>query len=317
MQYRKLGRWGLKVSAVSLGSWRTFGQSVDDAVTEECLRTAYDKGINFFDGAEAYGNGAAESAMGRVLGKTGWPRDTFCISSKVYHGGNKPNQSGLSRKHIIEACDAALQRFGTDYLDLYFCHRPDPDTPLDETVHAMNELVARGKILYWGTSNFSATDLLQMHAIAERDGITGPAMEQPRYNMLDRDRIDKELKPLFTRYGMGTTVYSPLAVGILTGKYNDGIPADSALAGNQWLKKGGANESIAKARRLSDIARELQITTAQLALAWCLKNPHVSTVITGASRAQQVEENAAAADCLDLLDDALMKRIENAMKENE
>ncbi len=309
MQYRKLGRSGLKVSAISLGSWRTYGQSVDDTATEACMKTAYENGVNFFDGAEGYGAGAAESALGRVFQKLGWPRDTFCVSSKVYHGGSQPNQSGLSRKHIVEACDAALGRMGLDYLDLYFCHRPDPDTPLDEIVHAMNELMARGKILYWGTSNFKATDLLQMYAIAERDGLNGPTMEQPRHNMLNPDRVDQELVPVFERYGLGTTVYSPLAIGILTGKYNEGIPPDSAMAKNEGMRKRLSEAQLVKVRQLSEIAAELEISMAQLALAWCLKNPNVSTVITGASRPRQVEENVAAAEFHDRLTDPVMDRI--------
>ncbi len=310
MEYRKLGRSGLKVSAVSLGSWRTYGQTIDDETTLACMTTAYTKGINFFDGAEAYGAGAAELAMGRVFKKTGWARDTFCVSSKVYNGGEKPTQQGLSRKHIVDACDAALQRMGVDYLDLYFCHRPDADTPLEEIVHTMNELIGRGKILYWGTSNFPATDLLQMGAIAERAGLMGPTMEQPRYNMLDPDRVDRELTPVFERYGIGTTVYSPLAVGILTGKYNDGIPEDSALGKNEWLRSRVTDAMLGKVRKLTELAHDLDMTGAQFALAWCLKNPCVSTVITGASRPQQVQDNVAAVDCLDRVTDEVMQKIQ-------
>ncbi len=316
MLYRNLGRSGLKVSAISLGSWRTFGQSVDDSVTEACMKKAYDKGVNFFDGAEGYGAGAAESAMGRVFRKLGWSRDTFCVSSKVYHGGEKPNQRGLSRKHIVEACDAALERMGLDYLDLYFCHRSDPDTPLDEIVHAMNELRLRGKIFYWGTSNFKATDLLQMFAIAERDGLQGPTMEQPRYNMLNSDRVDRELVPLFERYGLGTTVYSPLAVGILTGKYNDGIPPDSALGKSEAMRKRLSESQLVKVRQLTEIAVDLKMTTAQLALAWCLKNPNVSTVITGATKPRQVEENTDTADFIDRLSVEVMDRITTILDES-
>lgn len=314
MLYRNLGRSGLKVSVISLGSWRTFGQSVDDGMTEACMKAAYEKGINFFDGAEGYGAGAAENAMGRVFHKLGWSRDTFCVSSKVFHGGEKPNQRGLSRKHIVEACDAALQRMKLDYLDLYFCHRSDPDTPLEEIVHAMNELLWRGKILYWGTSNFKATDLLQMYAIAERDGLVGPTMEQPRYNMLNPERVDRELAPVFERYGLGTTVYSPLAVGILTGKYNDGIPPDSAMARSEAMRKRLSEEQLAKVRQLTALAGELNISMAQLALAWCLKNPNVSTVITGATKPRQVEENVGAADALDRLTDDLMARIASILE---
>ncbi len=313
MEYRKLGRSGLKLSAVSLGSWRTYGVTVDDTGTEACLKTAYERGVNYFDGAEGYGAGAAETAMGRVFRKQGWPRDTFCVSSKVYHGGTGPNRSGLSRKHVVEACDAALRRMGLDYLDLYFCHRPDPDTPLDEIVHTMNELIGRGKILYWGTSNFPATDLLQMGAIAERDGLVGPTMEQPRYNMLDRARVETELAPVFERYGLGTTVYSPLSVGMLTGKYNDGIPAGSALAETPHLQRRLTAENLAKARALCAFARELGLPPARLALAWCLKNPHVSTVLVGASRPEQIEENTAAVEDVARLDDAAMSRIETLL----
>ncbi len=313
MDYRKLGRSGLKLSAVSLGSWRTYGVTVDDAGTEACLKAAYDKGVNYFDGAEGYGAGAAEAAMGRAIRKLGWPRDTFCVSSKVYHGGEGPNRTGLSRKHVVEACDAALRRMGIDYLDLYFCHRPDPDTPLDEIVHTMNGLIARGKILYWGTSNFSASDLLQMGAIAERDGLIGPTMEQPRYNMLDRARVETELAPVFDRYGLGTTVYSPLSVGILTGKYNDGIPDGSALAQTPHLQRRLTEENLAKARAVCALAQELAMTPARLALAWCLKNPRVSTALVGASRPEQIEENTAAVEEVEKLDDGVMSRIESLL----
>ena len=313
MEYRKLGRSGLKLSAVSLGSWRTYGVTVDDAGTEACLKAAYDMGINYYDGAEGYGAGAAELAMGRVFRKLGWPRDTFCVSSKVYHGGEGPNQKGLSRKRLVEACNAALQRMGLDYIDLYFCHRPDPDTPLDEIVHAMNGLIARGKVLYWGTSNFSAADLLQMCAIAKRDGLVGPAMEQPRYNMLDRARVETELAPVFELCGLGTTVYSPLSVGILTGKYNDGIPEDSALAENPHLQRRLTEDTLARVRAVCEFARELGMSPARLALAWCLKNPRVSTALVGASRPEQVEENAAAVEDASRLDDAAMSRIETLL----
>ncbi len=310
MEYRKLGRSGLKVSVISLGSWRTYGQSVDETATEACMAAAYAEGVNFFDGAEMYGAGAAETAMGRVFKKLAWRRDTFCVSSKVYQGGDHVNQRGLSRKHVVEACDAALQRMGLDYLDLYFCHRPDTDTPLDEIVHTMNELIGRGKILYWGTSNFGATDLLQMFAIAERDGLVGPTMEQPRYNMLDRASVEVDLAPVFDRYGLGTTVYSPLAVGILTGKYNAGIPAGSALAVNEWLRNRLSETTLVKVRQLTDMAAALKISAAQLALAWCLKNPRVSTLITGATAPRQVVENIAAVDAQACLNGEVMERIE-------
>ncbi len=312
MEYRTLGRSGLKVSAVSLGSWRTFGQTVDDAATEACMAAAYDAGVNFFDGAEAYGRGDAERAMGRVFAARRWPRDTLVVSSKVIAVGDRPTQRGLSRKHLVEACDAALRRMGLDYLDLFFCHRPDPDTPLEEIVHAMNELIARGKIFYWGTSEFSAADLVRLYAIAERDRLVGPSMEQTNHSLLNRRRVDGELKPLFEAYGLGTTIYSPLAVGVLTGKYNDGVPADSAVArGGEGLRALVSEDRLAKARQLAALAGDLGLTPGQLAIAWCLKNPNVSTAIVGASRAAQVEENAAAADRVEKLTGEVMQRIED------
>jgi voltage-dependent potassium channel beta subunit len=312
MQYRRLGNSGLKVSAVSLGSWRTFGHTVDQATTEACMVAAYEAGINFFDGAEAYARGAAEKAMGEVFRAKKWPRDTLVISSKVIRIGDKANQSGLSRKHLVEACDAALQRMGLDYLDLFFCHRPDPETPMEETVRTMHELILRGKILYWGTSMFSGPELMEAYAIANRYNLTPPTMEQTVYNMLERERMDKELQVPLTRFGLGTTVYSPMAVGFLSGKYNEGIPEGSHASANTdpaWRDRFLAEAKIAKSRKLAVIAKELGIPQARLALAWCLRNPHVSTVITGSSRPEQVVENAKAADDVALLTDEIMQRI--------
>ena len=314
MDYRTLGRSGLKVSAVSIGSWRTFGQQEDQAATDTCMRAAYDAGINFFDGAESYGAGAAERAMGKVFAEVDWPRDSYIVSSKVIRVGDLPTQRGLSRKHLVEACDSALQRMGLDYLDLFFCHRPDPDTPLEEIVHSMNELIQRGKIFYWGTSEFSASDLQAMYAIAERDGLCGPTMEQTNHSMLNRGRVEGELVPLFEKYGLGTTIYSPLAVGILTGKYNDGIPDDSALAkGGDWMRNRLTEQVVGRVRELTSLAGDLGITTGQLALAWCLKNPNVSTAIIGATKQWQVEENAAAADHVEKLSKDVMDRIESIL----
>ena len=275
------------------------------------MRAAYDVGINFFDGAEAYGSGGAEVAMGKVFAKVKWPRDTIIVSSKVIRVGDRPTQRGLSRKHLVEACDAALLRMGLDYLDLFFCHRPDPETPLEEIVHTMNELIQRGKIFYWGTSEFTASDIQEMYAIAERDGLCGPTMEQTNHSMLHRGRVEGELLPLFEKHQLGTTIYSPLAVGMLTGKYNDGIPEDSAFAkGGDWLKKRVTEETVAKVRKLGEVAQALDIKLSQLALAWCLKNPNVSTAIIGASKPEQVTENAAAADYVDRLTDEVMQQIE-------
>lgn len=314
MEYRTLGRSGLKVSAISIGSWRTFGQQEDQAATEACMKAAYDAGINYFDGAEAYGNGAAERAMGKVLRSVDWPRDTLIVSSKVIHVGDRPTQHGLSRKHLVEACDAALQRMGLDYLDLFFCHRPDPDTPLEEIVHTMNELIQRGRIFYWGTSEFRASDLQSLYAIAERDGLCGPTMEQTSHSMLHRGRVEGELLPLFEKYGLGTTIYSPLAVGILTGKYNDGIPDDSALAkGGEWMRNRLTDKVLAQVREIGSLADDLGMTTGQLALAWCLKNPNVSTAIIGATKEWQVRENAAACEHVDKLTDEIMERVETIL----
>jgi len=315
MEYRTLGRSGLKVGAISLGSWRTYGQTVDDATTEACMTEAYEAGINFFDGAEAYGHGDAEKAMGRVFKKKNWPRDTLVISSKVIRVGKGPNQGGLSRKHLVEACDAALQRMGFDYLDLFFCHRPDPDTPLEEIVHTMNELILRGKIFYWGTSEFSAADLTKMYAIADRDGLVGPTMEQTNHSMLNRNRVDGELKPLYECFGLGTTIYSPLAVGVLTGKYNDGIPKGSAIdQGGDWMKTLASEANVNKARKLTNLAGELNMAPAQLALAWCLKNPNVSTTIIGATKPEQIRENVAAVDQIEKLTEEVMEKIEEILK---
>jgi len=315
MLYRSLGKSGLQVSAVSLGSWITFGQSVDDQATHDCMAAAYEGGINFFDGAEAYGGGKAEDAMGRVLKKTGWARDTYIVSTKVIRAGDQPTQRGLSRKHLIEACDAALRRMGLDYVDLIFCHRPDDKTPLEEIVHTMNELIQRGKAFYWGTSEFSPSDLQQMYAIAERDHLVGPTMEQTNHSMLNRRRVDGELKPLFAKFGLGTTIYSPLAQGVLTGKYNDGIPEDARIKDDDSNRRKRllADETLDKVRKLTDVAGDLGISMAQLALAWCIGNPDVSTAIIGATKPKQVEENIAAADAVEKLDDETMERIETIL----
>lgn len=316
MLYRSLGRSGLQISAISLGSWITFGQSVDDQATEACMKTAYDTGVNFFDGAEAYGGGDAERAMGRVFAKTGWGRDTLIISTKVIHRGQAPTQRGVSRKHLVEAVDAALQRMGLDYVDLCFCHRPDGVTPPEEIVHTMNQLIGRGKILYWGTSEFQPFQLQQMCAFAERHGLVGPTMEQTNHSMLHRHRVDHQLKPLFQCYGLGTTIYSPLAQGVLTGKYNQGISPDDARIqpdGPEWQRNLLSEQNLQKVRDLTDLASELGMSMAQLALAWCLKNDNVSTAIIGATRPEQVEDNVKAADHVDKLDASVLQRIESIL----
>jgi voltage-dependent potassium channel beta subunit len=316
MEYRRLGESGLEVSAISLGSWLTFGQSVGDDQAEACMKAAYDAGINYFDGAEAYGNGAAEEAMGKVFRKMGWPRDTLIISGKVSNNPQRgATRHGQNRKHLVEACDQALQRMGLEYLDLFFCHRPDPKTPLEETVRTMNELIWRGKIFYWGTSEFEPADLLEMHAIAARSGLIGPLMEQTCCNMFARARVERDLLPLFERHGMGTTVYSPLGGGVLTGKYNEGIPEQSRMGRStaEWMRRGLTEDKIEKTRRLTALAGELGSSMPNLALAWLLKNPHVSTALTGATRPEQVLENAQAVDLVPKLTADVMGRIEEVL----
>lgn len=320
MQYRRLGKSGLRVSALSFGAWVTFGKQVDDSTAEACMQTAYDAGINFFDNAEAYAGGKAEEVMGRILKQAAWPRDSYLVSSKVFWGGDGPNQKGLSRKHVIEACHAALKRLQVDYLDLYFCHRPDPETPIEETVRAMNTLIEQGKVLYWGTSEWSARDIEEAKGVAERNHLIGPTMEQPQYNLLHRERVEQEYAPLYaSRDGLGTTVWSPLASGLLTGKYNDGIPEGSRLAEEGWLREAfqkdpqGWENRLAKVKALGRIADDLDVSLARLALAWCLTNEHVSTVILGASRVEQLEENLGALEVLPKLTDDVRQSILDAV----
>ncbi len=321
MEYRRLGKWGLKLSALSFGSWVTFQNQVDGKLAEQCLAAAYDAGVNFFDNAEAYANGESERIMGVALRNLGWPRDSWCVSSKVFFGCKadpKPTQKGLSRKHILEACHQALARLQVDYLDLYFCHRPDPETPIEETVHSMHDLVQQGKVLYWGTSEWTAQEITAAHAVARSEHLTPPSMEQPQYNLFVRARVEQEYAPLYRDYGMGATIWSPLASGVLTGKYNDGIPADSRLnlPGYEWLRERHQSEEgrrrIGVVQKLSAIARELGMSTGQLAIAWCLKNPNVTSVILGASRVQQLRENLGALAYLPRLTPAVMARIETA-----
>lgn len=316
MEYRRLGNAGLKVSALSLGSWVTFGKQVDLGEAKAMLRTAYDAGVNFFDNAEAYEAGQSEKIMGEALAELGLPRDTYAVSSKVFWGGEKPTQLGLSAKHVRDACDAALRRLKVDYLDLYFCHRPDIDTPIEETVRAMHALVQQGKVIYWGTSEWSAQQITEAYAVAGTHGLTPPTMEQPQYHLLHRDRVEREYAPLYERYGLGTTIWSPLASGLLTGKYNDGIPNDSRLnlSGYEWLQElwtsEEGQEKLEKIRRLTALAQETGISVTHLSLAWCLKNPHVSTVILGASRLGQLEDNLESLDALDSLTPDVMDEIE-------
>ncbi len=318
MTYRHLGKSGLQVSALSFGAWVTFGKQIDDRTAQELLHTAYDAGINFFDNAEAYADGRAEIVMGTILHRAGWRRGSYLVSSKVFFGaeGDRPNEEGLSRKHVIEACHAALRRLRVDYLDLYFCHRPDPGTPIEETARAMHDLVAQGKVLYWGTSEWSAGQISEAHAVCRRLGLHPPAVEQPQYNLFHRSRFEKEYAPLYRRFGLGTTTWSPLASGLLTGKYNRGIPRGSRLAtpGLEWLRNiatgAGTARRISAVQKLAKIATALGTTLPRLALAWCLKNPHVSTVILGASKVSQLRENLGALEVIEELTPGVMARID-------
>ncbi len=282
----------------------------------KCMSAAYDAGVNFFDNAEVYSDGNAEIVMGNVIKKLRWQRESIVVSSKVFWGGDGPNDNGLSRKHIFEACRNSLKRLQLEYLDLYFCHRPDPNTPIEETVRAMDDLIHQGKTLYWGTSEWSGVDIMRAHGLAREHGLTPPQMEQPQYNLLHRDRVEKEYLPLYREIGLGATIWSPLASGLLTGKYNDGIPSGSraTLQGYEWLKESVITpENIEKVKKLQLIAKDIDCTLAQLALAWCLKNPNVSTVITGASRPEQVDENMNALEVVSRLDSDIIDRIEQVL----
>lgn len=319
MEYRRLGKSGLQVSAFSLGSWLTFGKQISDEVADELMSIAYDHGINFFDNAEGYAGGKSEEVMGKILQNKKWDRESYLVSSKVFFGAEPkgPNRVGLSRKHVMEACHAALKRFRLDYLDLYFCHRPDINTPIEETVWAMNTLLQQGKILYWGTSEWSAAEIMEAIRVAKENHLIGPTMEQPQYNMLERTKLEKEYFLLFRDYGLGTTIWSPLASGLLTGKYNDADPTDTRLhmSGLEWLKNRTlAAEGLEKTRQIKKVADDLGVSMARLALAWCLKNPNVSTVILGASKASQLKENLTALEVLPLLTNEVMDRIEEILQ---
>jgi len=319
MEYRRLGKSGLKVSEFSFGSWVTFGKQVDGGDAKSLMTAAYDAGINFFDNAEGYEQGNSEKLMGDALKDLGWGRDSYIVSSKVFWGGSKPTQKGLSRKHVTDACNAALKRLQVDYLDLYFCHRPDVDTPIEETVRAMDALITQGKILYWGTSEWTAQQLTEAWGVARAYGLTPPTMEQPQYNILERRKVEGDFLPLYDLFGLGTTIWSPLASGLLTGKYNDGIPADSRLnlPGYEWLKEQWTSEAgkakLDKIRALARLAGEIGISITHLALLWCLRNPHVSTVILGASRQSQLVDNLAALAHKDRLTPDVLERIEEIM----
>lgn len=319
MEYRFLGKSGLKVSALSFGAWVTFSDQIGDNTAYDCMTAAYDAGVNFFDNAEAYAGGEAEVMMGKVIKKAGWKRSDLVVSTKIFWGGGGPNDRGLSRKHIVEGTNAALERMQMDYVDLIFCHRPDMYTPMEETVRAMHHVVDQGKAFYWGTSEWSAEEIRQAYEIARRENLIPPLIEQPQYNMFTRDRVEKEYSRLYDDIGLGTTIWSPLASGLLTGKYNDGIPEGSRLSleSYQWLRdrfeNDGWGEKIERVKLLTKLADELGISTAKLALAWCLKNPNVSTVITGASKASQVVENMTALETVKLLTPEVMTRIDEIL----
>ncbi len=319
MNYRRLGSAGLKVSELSLGSWVTFGSQVAEDLAYDCMKAAYDVGVNFFDNAEAYAGGKAETIMGKVFQRAGWRRSSYVVSTKLYWGLNDgPNERNtLNRKYLLQAIDGSLERLQLDYVDLLFCHRPDAETPIEETVRAMHDIITQGKALYWGTSEWGADQIRQAWQIAERHHLHKPQMEQPQYNMLARDRVEKEYAPLYDEIGLGLTIWSPLASGLLSGKYNESIPADSRanLPGYEWLRKMITNpERINAVRALQPIADDLGCSMAQLALAWCLKNPHVSTVITGASRVEQVHENMKALEIAPKLSADVLTQIEGVLK---
>jgi voltage-dependent potassium channel beta subunit len=301
MEYRFLGNSGLKVSALSFGAWITFGDQIDEEVALECMESAYSAGVNFFDNAEVYAQGQAETFMGNAIKKAGWTRSDLVISTKIFWGGEGPNDRGLSWKHIIEGTEKSLDRLQLDYVDLIFCHRPDLHTPIEETVRAMNHIINQGKAFYWGTSEWSARQITEAYGIAHREHMIPPLMEQPQYNMFHRERVEVEYAPLYKEFGYGTTIWSPLASGLLTGKYNEGVPEGTRASLDGYVKL------------MEPIAQEVGCTMAQLALAWCLKNPNVSTVITGASCVEQVEENLQALDFVEWLTDEKMGRIENIL----
>ena len=316
MEYRRLGKTGLKVSEFSFGSWVTFARQVDVQPAKEIMAAAYDAGVNFFDNAEGYERGGSEKVMGQAIRELGWTRDSYVVSSKVFWGGDKPTQRGLSAKHVTDACHAALKRLQVEYLDLYFCHRPDIDTPIEETVRAMDNLVRQGKVIYWGTSEWSAQQITEAHVAAAKWGLTPPVMEQPQYNIFERAKVEGDFAPLYDTFGLGTTIWSPLASGLLTGKYNDGVPQDAraALPGYEWLRDIITGEQgrarIEKVKKLAKVADEAGLPIHHMALLWCLKNPRVSTVILGASKLSQLTDNLKALEAKAKLTPDVMAAIE-------
>ena len=319
MEYNNLGKSGLKVSRLSLGSWLTFGKLIEDKVSEKLMHYAYDQGINFFDNAEIYARGKSELVMGKILKKSAWSRDSYIVSSKVFFGtgGQWPTQKGLNRKHVFEACHQALKRLQVDYLDLYFCHRPDKTTPIEETVWAMHQLIMQGKILYWGTSEWSAQEIMEAHMFAKQNHLIGPVMEQPEYNMFARRKVEVEFAQLYKIVGLGTTIWSPLASGILTDKYLNKFPKGTRLGveGLEWLKEKNLTEDkLAKISLLNELSNDLGMSLPVMSIAWCLKNQNVSTVILGASKMSQLKENMKSIDALNKLDEKAIKQIEEILQ---
>jgi voltage-dependent potassium channel beta subunit len=321
MEYRRLGRSGLQLSVLSFGSWVTFHKQIDDSSADELMGIAYDNGINFFDNAEVYALGESEKMMGRVLKKKNWDRTSYTISSKAYFGwrgkNNKPNQTGLSRKHLVEACHEALNRLQLDYLDLFFCHRSDTNTPIEEVVWTMHNLVQQGKILYWGTSMWSGAEMMEAHRIANQYHLIAPVVEQTQYNMFERFKIEQDYLPVFQNVGLGTTIWSPLAAGLLTGKYNNGIPEGSRLAieGFDWLKeKWIQDDKLKKVKKLGDLADKIGVSLASLAIAWTIKNPHVTTAILGATKKEQLLDNLTALESVKKLTPDVAEKIEKILQ---
>jgi len=323
MRYRNLGKSGLKVSELSYGSWVTFSFQLDTALATEMLKIAYDSGVNFFDNAEVYASGDSEVIMGKALKTLGFTRDTYCVSSKAFWGGQLPTQRGLSAKHLTDACNAALQRLQVDYLDLFFCHRPDPETPIEETVRAMHALVIQGKIIYWGTSEWEAAQIEEAYRIAEKHYLTPPTMEQPEYNMFNRSKLEKEYLDLFDKRGLGTTIWSPLASGLLTGKYKNGILEDTRmnLSGYEFLRERLESKEgramVDKAKQLEELADTAGIPLVNMTLGWCLQNENVSTVILGSSKPEQLKQNLKTLDYVDQFDDSLMQQIDKIISNQE
>lgn len=319
MEYNNLGKSGLKVSRLSLGSWLTFGKLIEDKVSEKLMHYAYDQGINFFDNAEIYARGKSELVMGKILKKSAWSRDSYIVSSKVFFGtgGQWPTQKGLNRKHVFEACHQALKRLQVDYLDLYFCHRPDKSTPIEETVWAMHQLIMQGKILYWGTSEWSAQEIMEAHMFAKQNHLIGPVMEQPEYNLFARRKVEVEFAQLYKTVGLGTTIWSPLASGILTDKYLNKFPKGTRLGveGLEWLKEKNLTEDkLAKISLLNELSNDLGMSLPVMSIGWCLKNENVSTVILGASKMSQLKENMKSIDALNKLDEKAIKQIEEILQ---